>query len=168
MDLFEIWDRFVQLLNDPSVRAFTSVLSVISFFVSIWAVRQMSTTMASHKASVRSEQARFLEMQWSTIDQLTVSNPDCARLAVEMFGIENETEAKREALHYMYLNVLGAAFMGWKNKAIDEDVYDGHMKFFFNNYKGPQDFLVRLIRNGGFLPGFEAECVRYMNKARGT
>jgi hypothetical protein len=168
MDLFEIWKRFVQLLNDPSVRVFTTALSVISFFVSIWAVRATTTTMASHKASLRSEQARFLEVQWSTIDHLTVSNPDCAKLAVDMFGIENEVEAKREALHYMYLNVLGAAFMGRKNRAIDEDVYDGHMKFFFSNYKGPQDYLVRLIRNGGFLPGFEAECVRYMNKTRGA
>jgi hypothetical protein len=169
-DINEIITRAVQLLNEPSVRAVTTVVSIlvalISFSVSVWAFRRTSVVMSSHFSSLRSEQARFIEVQWNAIDQLTVANSDCSKLMVDMFGIENEMEAKRESLHYMFLNILGAAFVGWKNGAIDHDVYDGHMRYFFLNYKGRPDYLIRLVEAGGYIPDFKAECMRYMALAR--
>ena len=157
----------IQLLSDPLVRALTTLLAVASFGISIWAFRRTSAVLQSHLDNLRSEQARFVEAQWSNIDRLAISNSDCARLMADMFGIEGETEAKREALHYMFLNNLATSFIAWKNNVLDFDAYDGHMTYFFSSYKGDHAYLMRLIEVAHFHSEFVRECRRRL-EVRGS
>jgi len=160
----------IQVLNQPSVRAATTLISIlialISFSVSIWAARKTSVVMTSHFSSQRSEQARFIEMQWKAIDENVLANPESARLMAEMFGLDGEAEARREAFHLMYLNTLSMAFVGWKHEAIDQDVYDGHMRYFFSHYKGSTDYVLHLVKLANYPSGFLSECERYLALAR--
>ena len=148
----------IQLLNDPFVRALATLIAATSLVISILALRRTSLAMVSHVSGIRSEQARFLESQWSKLNSLTISNADCARLLAESFGIEGEMEAKREVLHYMFLNILASAFIAWKNGVADFEVYDGHMGYFFSCYKGSPDYLIRLIEVAHYPPEFLEEC----------
>ena len=105
-------------------------------------------------------------MQWKAIDENVLANPESARLMAEMFGLDGEAEARREAFHLMYLNTLSMAFVGWKHEAIDQDVYDGHMRYFFSHYKGSTDYVLHLVKLANYPSGFLSECERYLALAR--
>src|SRR5262245_35213189 len=119
----------MQLLNEPSMRAASVAIAFISFSISVWAVRRTSIVLTAHRAGLRSEQERFIEMHWKAIDEIILANPESAKLHAEMFGLNGgEHEARKEAYHLMFLNTLSMAFVGWKHRAIGRDVYDGHMR----------------------------------------
>jgi hypothetical protein len=158
IDVIDVFQLMVQLLGDPIVRALTTILAVISFAVSMLAFRRTSAVMSSHYANMRAEQERFLEMQWSRLNSLIVTNADCAALTADMFGIDSASEVRKEMLHRSYINVLASAYSAQKNDALDALVYEGHMQYFFSNYKGDGDYLLRLIETAHFQPGFEADC----------
>jgi hypothetical protein len=165
-ELVDTLERAIQLLNQPSVRALSVVIAIASFLVSIWAVRRISVVMTSHGASLLSEQARFIETQWKAIDENVLANPESAKLLAEMFGLDSEAEARREAFHLMFLNTLSMAFVGWKHRVIDLQTYDGHMRYFFFQYKGKADYISSLVKRANYPSGFLSECERYLALAR--
>lgn len=148
----------VQLLSDPIVRAITMILAIISFVVSMLAFKRTSAVMSSHYANLRAEQERFLEMQWSNVNSLVISNSDCASLVAEMFGVNDSVGVKKELVHRSFVKVLAAAFSAQRNQALDAAAYESHMQYFFSNYKGDGAYLMRVIETAHYHPDFEADC----------
>jgi hypothetical protein len=161
--MIEIITKVVELLNDPLVRAATVLLSFVSLGISMWAFRRTSQALLVHERNIKAEHARYLDEQWQAIDRLTVSDPACALLVAEMFGLEDSNAAKKEAVHLMFLNTLAASFSGLKNNVVSGEVCASHFCSFFSNYAGSYDYLQVVIEdNYKGYDDFKDECLKYM------
>ena len=71
---------------------------------------------ARFRSNVLAEHARFLESQWVSIYQLTLTNDRFAAYVSEMFDLGSAETAQKDASLLMYINVLAMTFSSWQNK----------------------------------------------------
>jgi hypothetical protein len=120
----------------PAVRFVGFGISLTSLLVSVWALRKTNLAVRTFRSNVLAEHARFLESQWVSIYQLTLTNDKFAMYAAEMFDLGSAETAQRDASLLMYINVLAMTFSSWQNKVIDDGAYKAHMESFFGTYRG--------------------------------
>src|SRR5215468_93678 len=74
------------LLSMPAVRICALAVSLASLFVSLWALRKTNLAVRTFRSNVLAEHARFLESQWVSIYQLTLTHDKFASYVAEMFN----------------------------------------------------------------------------------
>jgi len=85
------------LLSMPAVRILGFGVSLASLFVSLWALRKTNLVVRTFRRNVLAEHAQFLERQWVSIYQLTLSNEKFATYAAEMFDLGSAETAQKDA-----------------------------------------------------------------------
>jgi hypothetical protein len=153
------------LLSMPAVRILAFVISLGSLLVSLWALRKTNIAVRTFRSNVLAEHARFLESQWVSIYQLTLTNDKFAKNVAEMFDLGAADSAQKDASLLMYMNILAMTFSSWQNKVIGEEAYKSHMESFFGTYKGDKGRLTELIGLVGYDDKFRAACMGYLGRA---
>jgi hypothetical protein len=148
----------IQVLNDPIVRAFQAGVTALTLLISIFAFKRTSQVLKAQQASLRAEQRRVLEMQWSEMNKLILTNSDAATEAAKLFGSDSDVSVRREMLHRSYLNILSTASSAYRSMALDQSTYQRHMNYFFSNYKGDSEYLLHLIKTADYHSEFQADC----------
>jgi hypothetical protein len=131
VEIENLLEALSNLLNMPAVKMLTIAVSLSSFLVSLWALRKTNLAVRTFRSNVLAEHARFLESQWVSVYQLTLTNDKFAGYVAEMFNLESTEKAQKEASLLMYINVLAMTFSSWQNKVIDNETYRSHMDSFF-------------------------------------
>jgi hypothetical protein len=163
--LMDLFLRAVEVVNEPRTRfvitAISLLFSFFSLYVSIWAARRTTTAMKIHSSSLRAEHARFIETQWKAVNESVLANPDSAKLMAQMFGLSGEQEARQQAFLFMFLNILAMAFDARKHGALDQYDYDSHMRYFFSQYRGSLDHVLKVVKDN-YSDDFLEECEKYV------
>lgn len=152
------------LLSMPLVRILGFSVSLASLLVSLWALRKTNLAVRTFRSNVLAEHARFLESQWVSIYQLTLTNDKFATYVAEMFNLGSTETAQKDASLLMYINVLAMTFSSWQNKVIDDAAYKSHMESFFRTYRGDKGRLTELIGLVGYDDKFRAACMGYLQR----
>jgi len=156
----DIVTLYTQLLNDPTAQALQSLATAITFIISILAFWRTFSLQNTQKATLMTEQRRFLEMQWNEMNRLVISNSDATNQAAQMFGSDDGKAVKRDFLHLSYLNILSAASHAYRENALDYPTYDRHMESFFGSYRGDREYLVQLLQSANYHKEFQKDCIR--------
>ena len=152
------------LLSMPVVRILGFSVSLASLLVSLWALRKTNLAVRTFRSNVLAEHARFLESQWVSICQLTLTHDKFATYVAEMFNLGSAESAQKDASLLMYINVLAMTFSSWQNKLINDEAYKSHMKAFFGTYRGDKGRLTELIGLVGYDDKFRAACMGYLER----
>lgn len=163
----EIWGLFTALIAHPTTRTFSLLLSVVSVLMGIYSLRRIHSVSSAQVSNIRAEHLRFLNTKRSEIDLLTLKSPDVADLIAQNFHLSDAKEAQREALLCLYLNVASSAYVAYKNRLIDRDDYDKHMRFIFDDFAGDKDYLWSVIRMNSYPDGFEQQCRIFLDNQAG-
>jgi hypothetical protein len=157
-------DLILMALNLPLVRSLSLLLSVAGFAIGLYSLRKVHQVAHAQVGNMRAEHSRYLNDKRNEIERLTLADGPSAELVAETFGLADARAAQREALLCLYLNVLASAYAAYKNDLIDKAEYRKHMLYFFDDYNGDPDYLWSVIQNNYYVPGFEAECRKFMKQ----
>lgn len=164
--MLEAYEHLSTLLNLPIVKALSLLASLIGAAAGLLSLRRVNQVSDAQLANFQADHARHIHEQRSRIDLATLQSPETAALVARSFGRKDADEARREALHCLYLNLLASAHSAWRNDLISRQDFDRHMDFFFDDYKGSLSELEALLTANYYTADFDRECRARLQRPR--
>jgi hypothetical protein len=159
MDFGSTWDAVVGFLGHPQIRAFATILSVISFVVSLWAMRRLHEVLTSHHSSMLAEQSRFLDRQWQDFNMLLLANRDVFELVNKKTPSPEEI-LRRENCYYYLITLLFSAYTAHRQGVVTEENCESHFQGVFHHFtvSGCESEFERILIGGSYPSDFISWC----------
>ncbi len=150
----EFLDAVVWFLNVPSVRALTTVISVISFGLSLWALRKFRDFTETNRRHFAVDHARYVDDQWQRSNHAILSNREHLRIMAELLNYKDADEALKAYFIFNMINPLYSAFNSAKQGIMDKAVFEKAMSDFGSHFYGDRSSFLALLRSRGFTDEF--------------
>lgn len=153
-----LWPDLIAFLGQPEVRAFTTVLSVLSFVISVWAVKKTREVLHAHELDIKIRHDQFIDQQWNRINFLALESDAGARALARIYGVDDVESVKTASFYIALVNLLASAYSAWINGLLDEKLYAAHFAsaaFFFRN---DVDVFLKAAPKDQYLPAFLEDC----------
>jgi hypothetical protein len=150
----EFLDAAVWFLNVPGVRALTAVISVISFALSLWALRKFRDFTETNRRHFAADHARFVDDQWQRSNHVILSNREHLHIMAELLSYKDADEALRAYLIFNMINPLYSAFNSVKQGIMDKAVFEAAMGDFASHFSGDRSSFLSFLRSRGYTDEF--------------
>ena len=132
----------------------TTLISIVSFFLSLWALRKFRDFTETNRSHFAADHARFIDDQWQKSNHAILRSKDHIEIMTGLLGYENVAETQKAYLIFNFINPLYSAYNSAKQGIMDTAVFERAMSDLARNFSGDPRYLVNLLRTRGYTDEF--------------
>jgi hypothetical protein len=159
-ELNELWQVTLTLLNEPIIRAGTTVLAVISAILGIWAAQKARSVLHTHEQQILVRQNQLMDDQWQQINHALLVNDKAAAAIGQLMGVDDVALFQQQSFFFILLNLLASAWVSRVSDILSEEIYDAHFRGVAIYFQNRAELFFSVIPPGVYTRPFLEDCKR--------
>lgn len=159
-ELQELWRIVLELLNEPLIRAGTTVLAVVSAAVGIRATQKAWSVLHTHKQQILVQQLQLLEHHWQKLNYSILSDEKVAAIIDKVTGIDDVALLRERSFIRILIQMLSSAYESRKHDIMPEDTYEVQFKSVAWYFHNRADLFFSSFNHDLYSTDFSQDCER--------
>jgi hypothetical protein len=160
IELQQLWQVTLTLLNEPIIRAGTTVLAVISAILGIWATQKARNVLHTHEQQILVRQNQLLDDQWQKIHHAILVNDKMADTIAQLVGVDDVSLFRQQSFFFVLTNLLASAWVSRVSNILSEEIYNAHFTAVAAYFRNRADLFFGVIPPHEYPGPFLEDCKR--------
>jgi hypothetical protein len=156
----ELWRVGLDLLNDPIIRAGTTILAFISAAVGISAARKAHKVLYTHGQQILVRQLQLMDDHWKRIYYTVLTDDKAATIFGKLVGVDDLTLLQRHALITILIDLLASAYASRRSDIMPDEIYDAHFSAVAMFFQNRAELFFSSFDPSVYTKSFSQDCER--------
>jgi hypothetical protein len=159
-ELQDMWRIGLALLNEPIIRAGTTILAIASAAMGIWAARKARGVLHTHETQILVRQLQLMDDHWQRINYAVLTDDKSAATFGKLVGIDDLTVLRRHSFISILVDLLGSAYASRRRNIMPEEIYEAHFKAVAVFFHNRAELFFQSFDRGFYTKSFYEDCER--------